>query len=98
VESLWTTLGVVAVVLIVVFVLIALFLGIKLVRKHRQVHRPDTPVPTKVAYWLSLIYTVFPFDLLPDPVYFDDIVVLTGGLIYVSRSLTKKTRDDRQLD
>ncbi len=97
-ESLWTTLGVVAVVVIIVFVLVALFLLVKLIRKHRQVHQPGTPVPTKVAYWLSLAYTVFPFDLLPDPVYFDDIVVLTGGLIYVSRSLTKKTREDRELD
>lgn len=87
-----------AVVLIAVFVLIALFLVVKLVRKHRQVHRPDTPVPTKVAYWISLVYAVFPIDLLPDPVYFDDIVVLIGGLIYVSRSLTKKARNDRQLD
>ncbi|MGW4832995.1 YkvA family protein [Amycolatopsis japonica] len=97
-ESLWTTLGVVAVVVIIAFVLITLFLLVKLVRKHRQVHRPDTPVPTKVTYWLSLAYTVFPFDLLPDPVYFDDIVVLAGGLIYVSKSLTKKTREARRSD
>ncbi|WP_235783786.1 YkvA family protein [Amycolatopsis orientalis] len=87
-----------AIVVLVVLVLAALFLVIKLVRKHRQVHRPDTPVPTKIAYWLSLVYTVFPFDLLPDPIYFDDIVVLTGGLIYVGKSLNKKTRDDRRLD
>ncbi|MEV7552140.1 DUF1232 domain-containing protein [Amycolatopsis sp. NPDC089917] len=97
-ESLWATLGVVAVVVIIVFVLVALFLAVKLVRKHRQVHQPDTPVPAKVAYWLSLAYTVFPFDLLPDPVYFDDIVVLTGGLIYVSKSLTRKTREAGQPD
>ncbi len=97
-DSLPATLGVVAIVVLVVLVLAALFLVIKLVRKHRQVHRPDTPVPTKIAYWLSLVYTVFPFDLLPDPIYFDDIVVLTGGLIYVGKSLNKKTRDDRRLD
>ncbi|WET82424.1 DUF1232 domain-containing protein [Amycolatopsis sp. QT-25] len=97
-ESLWTTLGVVAVVLAIVFVLFALFLVVKLVRKHRQVHRPDTPVPTKVAYWLSLVYTVFPLDLLPDPVYVDDILVLAGGLIYVGKSLGKKTRDDHRPD
>ncbi|WP_410653782.1 YkvA family protein [Amycolatopsis sp. cmx-4-54] len=97
-ESLWTTLGVVALVVVVVLVLVALFLVVKLVRKHRQVHQPGTPVPTKVAYWISLAYTVFPFDLLPDPVYIDDIVVLTSGLFYVSRSLTKKARDDRRAE
>ncbi|QXV55762.1 YkvA family protein [Amycolatopsis sp. TNS106] len=97
-ESLWTTLGVVAVVVVIVLVLVALFLVAKLVRKHRQVHQPGTPVPTKAAYWVSLAYTVFPFDLLPDPVYFDDIVVLASGLVYVSRSLTKKARDDRPVE
>ncbi len=97
-ESLWTTLGVVAVVVVAVLVVVALFLVVKLVRKHREVHQPGTPVPTKVAYWVSLAYTVFPFDLLPDPVYFDDIVVLSSGLIFVSRSLTKKARDDRRAD
>ncbi|RSN25568.1 hypothetical protein DMC61_27720 [Amycolatopsis sp. WAC 04169] len=97
-ESLWTTLGVVAVVVVVILVLVALFLVVKLVRKHRQVHQPGTPVPTKVAYWVSLAYTVFPFDLLPDPVYFDDIVILAGGLVYVSKSLTKKARDERRAE
>ncbi|WP_414942519.1 YkvA family protein [Amycolatopsis sp. cmx-11-51] len=87
-----------AVVVVAVLVVVALFLVVKLVRKHREVHQPGTPVPTKVAYWVSLAYTVFPFDLLPDPVYFDDIVVLSSGLIFVSRSLTKKARDDRRAD
>ncbi|GAA2983726.1 YkvA family protein [Actinokineospora diospyrosa] len=87
-DSLWTWLG----LLVVVLVLIAVVLVVMLVRKHRRVHQPDTPVPTKVAYWLSLAYTAFPIDVLPDPVYFDDIVVLTSGLIYVSTSLRRKDR------
>jgi uncharacterized membrane protein YkvA (DUF1232 family) len=93
-DELLADLGVVAIVLVVVLILGALFLVVRLVRKHKRVHQPGTPVPTKVAYWLSLIYTVVPVDLLPDPVYFDDIVVLTGGLIYVTRSLRSQRQDD----
>ncbi|SER30264.1 Protein of unknown function [Actinokineospora terrae] len=93
VDSLWTGLGVVAVVVVVVLVLVALFLAYRLIRKHRQVNQPDTPMPTKVAYWLSLAYTVFPVDALPDPIYLDDIAVLTGSLIYVTTTLRKKDKD-----
>ncbi len=92
-ESPLSSLGTAAVVLIVVLVLVALLLLISLVRKHRKVHRPDTPVPTKVAYWVSLVYTVFPIDALPDPIYADDIVVLASGLVFVSRSLRRQARD-----
>lgn len=84
------TLGVFAIVVVVLLVAVALFLLFKLVRKHKQVHQPGTPVPTKAAYWVSLAYTVFPIDLLPDPIYLDDIVVLVGGLMYVGSSLRKR--------
>lgn len=91
-DNLLATFGVIAVVLIAVLVLVACFLVFRLVRKHKQVHRPGTPVPTKAAYWLSLAYTAFPVDLLPDPIYFDDIVVLASGLIYVTQSLRRQSR------
>lgn len=89
--DLLAALGVIAIVLVVVLILIALFLVFQLVRKHRKVHQAGTPVQTKVAYWLSLAYTVFPLDLLPDPIYFDDIVALTTGLLYVTRSLRRQS-------
>ncbi|GLW95005.1 YkvA family protein [Actinokineospora globicatena] len=89
-DSLLNNLGTVAIVLIVVLIVIAVVLVVALVRKHRRVHQPDTPVPTKVAYWLSLAYTALPVDVLPDPIYFDDIVVLTSGLLFVSTSLRRK--------
>ena len=95
-DTLLSTLGVIAIGLVIILVLVVLFLIFMLVRKHRQVHQQHIPVSTKVAYWLSLVYTVFPVDLLPDPVYFDDIVVLISGLIYVNTSLRRQNR--RQLN
>ncbi len=89
-------LGVAAVVLAVVLGVVALVLAVLMVRRYRLVRRPETPFPTKFAFWSSLVYAVFPIDLLPDPVYLDDIGVLTGGLLYVSASLRKRYGSGRR--
>jgi hypothetical protein len=47
------------------------------------------------VFWGALIYTIFPIDLLPDPIYLDDVGVLGGALIYLSR-LAMKARQNRQ--
>ena len=89
--------GVVLVIAVVVAVasgLVAAFLLVKLVKKHREVNRPDTPFPVKFVYYASLVYAIFPIDLLPDPALIDDIGVLAGALLYVSRAV-KKLRDRR---
>ncbi|MEO3928708.1 YkvA family protein [Micromonosporaceae bacterium B7E4] len=39
----------------------------------------------KVAFYGALIYTVLPVDLLPDPIYLDDMGILTGALLYLTR-------------
>lgn len=79
----------IALSLVIVLVMVVLFLIFLLVRKYRLVRRPETPFSTKFAFWSSLAYTIFPLDLLPDPIYLDDVGVLLGGLIYVSTSLRK---------
>ena len=43
----------------------------------------------KFALWGAIIYTIFPIDLLPDPIYLDDVGVLGGALIYLSRLAVK---------
>ena len=48
------------------------------------------------VFWGALIYTIFPIDLLPDPIYLDDVGVLGGALIYLSR-LAVKARASRQV-
>ncbi|SCL25165.1 Protein of unknown function [Micromonospora nigra] len=39
----------------------------------------------KVAFYGALAYAVLPVDLLPDPVYLDDMGVLAAALIYLTR-------------
>jgi hypothetical protein len=48
----------------------------------------------KVAFYGALAYTILPVDLLPDPVYLDDMGVLAGALIYLTR-LAQKHRAAR---
>jgi hypothetical protein len=38
------------------------------------------PIGNKLAFWGALLYVVSPVDLLPDPVYLDDIGVLMLAL------------------
>ncbi|MFJ6755112.1 MULTISPECIES: DUF1232 domain-containing protein [unclassified Streptomyces] len=41
------------------------------------------PLRDKALFWVAVIYTVSPVDLIPDPVYLDDI----GLLLLALRSL-----------
>ena len=45
----------------------------------------------KVAFYGSLLYTIFPIDLLPDPIYLDDMGVLAAALIYLT-NLARRRR------
>jgi uncharacterized membrane protein YkvA (DUF1232 family) len=49
----------------------------------------------KWVIWGAILYTIFPIDLLPDPIYLDDVGVLGGALIYLTR-LAVKARQQRQ--
>lgn len=92
--------GLVLVIVVVVVVtgLVCAFLLVKLVKKHRQVNQPDTPLPAKFAYYAAIVYAIFPVDLLPDPVLVDDIGILLGALLYVSRVVKKlQGRPERSL-
>jgi uncharacterized membrane protein YkvA (DUF1232 family) len=44
----------------------------------------------KIAFYGALIYTIFPVDLLPDPIYLDDMGVLAGALVYLTRLVQKR--------
>ncbi|SBT51253.1 YkvA family protein [Micromonospora auratinigra] len=43
----------------------------------------------KFAFYGALIYTILPVDLLPDPIYLDDMGVLAGTLFYLGRLVAK---------
>ncbi|MET4926427.1 YkvA family protein [Streptomyces sp. PSRA5] len=75
------TLVVAAVVVAVVSMLVAtIVLFVKVFRTRRLLREAGVPLTNRAAYWGALIYVVSPVDLLPDPVYLDDIGVLLLAL------------------
>jgi hypothetical protein len=44
----------------------------------------------KIAFYGSLLYTFFPIDILPDPIYLDDMAVMGGALFYLTRLAHKR--------
>ncbi|MGH4033475.1 YkvA family protein [Actinomycetota bacterium Odt1-20B] len=71
---------VIAGVLLVVAAGFALVLLLRLLRARRVLRDAGVPVENKLAFWGALIYVISPVDLLPDPVYLDDIGVLLLAL------------------
>jgi hypothetical protein len=42
------------------------------------------------AFWGAMAYTIFPIDILPDPIYLDDMAVLGAALVYLTRLVQQK--------
>ncbi|WP_329612220.1 DUF1232 domain-containing protein [Streptomyces brevispora] len=71
--------------------LTAVIAGVLLVRVFRArklLVDAGIPLHNKALVWAAVIYTVSPIDLLPDPVYLDDI----GFLMLALRSLHAAAR------
>ncbi|WP_345647243.1 YkvA family protein [Streptomyces tremellae] len=58
----------------------AVVLAVRLVRARRALRRAGLPAGRRWVFWAALVYLVLPTDLLPDPVYLDDIGVLLLAL------------------
>lgn len=71
------------VVLALVTAVIAVRVLLKLVRARRLLKATGMPLSTKAMFWGSIVYLVWPVDLLPDPIYLDDI----GFLLLALRSV-----------
>lgn len=80
-EVTWVVAG--CVVLAVVTAVVAVRLLLRLVRARRVLKSSGIPLSTKAMFWGSVAYLVWPVDLLPDPVYLDDI----GFLLLALRSV-----------
>ncbi|MFF4142372.1 DUF1232 domain-containing protein [Streptomyces sp. NPDC001698] len=52
----------------------------RLVRTRRELRRAGLPTGPRWVFWGAVLYLVLPTDLLPDPVYLDDIGVLLLAL------------------
>ena len=82
-------LGVLAFLVLATLLGIAIYLLVKLLRLFSVVRSEAMPVAGKLSFWAALAYTVFPVDVLLDPVYLDDIGVLSGALAFVTHLATK---------
>ncbi|MFF6999909.1 YkvA family protein [Streptomyces sp. NPDC008313] len=80
-SSTWATPVVVAVVVLGAAALaVAVALLVRLVRTRRELRRAGLPSGPRWIFWGAVLYAVLPTDLLPDPVYLDDIGVLLLAL------------------
>jgi hypothetical protein len=84
----WIAIGVAVALIGVVTLFFAIRLIIKLFATKRMMGELGTG--SKIAFWGALLYTVFPIDLLPDPIYLDDMAVLGGALALLTSQLRKR--------
>ncbi|MEU5047077.1 MULTISPECIES: YkvA family protein [Streptomyces] len=75
-----TALIVVVAVLAALALAVAVGLLVRLVRTRRGLRRAGLPTGPRWVFWGALLYLVLPTDLVPDPVYLDDIGVLLLAL------------------
>ncbi len=85
----WIILGVVVGVIAVVTLVWAIRLILRLVAVRRTLG--TLGAKGQVVFWGALIYTIFPIDILPDPIYLDDIGVLGGALWFLTRLARKQS-------
>jgi uncharacterized membrane protein YkvA (DUF1232 family) len=72
-------------VLAAVTLVIAVKLCVRLFRTKRLLTEAGVPLQGKLAFWAAVAYLICPVDLLPDPIFIDDI----GFLLLALRSLDK---------
>ena len=87
-SGIWILLGVVVVIIAVITLAFSLRLVFKLVRIKRELH--NLGASGKWVFWGAMAYLVFPIDILPDPIYLDDMAVLGGALLFLTRLLKKQ--------
>ncbi|MFI8434771.1 DUF1232 domain-containing protein [Streptomyces sp. NPDC079020] len=68
---------------------VAAVLLVRVVRARKLLLAAGIPLRDKALVWAAVIYTVSPVDLLPDPVYLDDI----GFLMLALRALHAAASD-----
>ncbi|SEB74673.1 Protein of unknown function [Streptomyces sp. 2131.1] len=61
---------------------------VRVLKARKLLAEAGVPLHNKALVWAAVLYTVSPVDLLPDPVYLDDI----GFLLLALRSLHSAAR------
>ncbi|GAA4789643.1 YkvA family protein [Streptomyces ziwulingensis] len=88
-----TVVLVVAAVLAAAVLALAVGVLVKLVRTRRELRRAGLPTGPRWVFWGAVLYLVLPTDLVPDPVYLDDIGVLLLALRSLRGSLGARGHD-----
>ncbi|MFG2710723.1 DUF1232 domain-containing protein [Streptomyces goshikiensis] len=70
----------VAVIVALGLAVAAAVLFVRVLKTRRLLVDSGIPLRDKALFWVAVIYTVSPADLIPDPVYLDDIGVLLLAL------------------
>ncbi|MCX4524453.1 MULTISPECIES: YkvA family protein [unclassified Streptomyces] len=73
----------VAVIVALGLAVAAAVLLVRVLKARRLLLDAGIPLRDKALFWVAVIYTVSPADLIPDPVYLDDV----GMLLLALRSL-----------
>jgi uncharacterized membrane protein YkvA (DUF1232 family) len=84
-----------AVSLAAVALCVAVGVLVRLVRTRRDLRKAGLPSGPRWVFWGAVLYFVLPADLVPDPVYLDDIGVLLLALRSVRGSLGERGRGTR---
>ncbi|MEU9293850.1 YkvA family protein [Streptomyces sp. NPDC048266] len=93
-NSLWL---VVAAVVALVMAGYAAVLLVRVFRARRLLLDAGVPLRSKALFWAAVVYTVSPIDLIPDPVYLDDIGVLLVALRALHTAAARSGADREEL-
>ncbi|MFG3489254.1 YkvA family protein [Streptomyces sp. NPDC047972] len=88
---------VVAVVLLLAMAACAAVLLVRVFRARRLLLDAGIPLQSKALFWAAVVYTVSPIDLIPDPVYLDDIGVLLIALRALYGAAGRSGADEKGL-
>ncbi|MFF8479790.1 YkvA family protein [Streptomyces antibioticus] len=81
-----TTLVVIGAALAAALLSGAVLVLVRLVRARQNLRRAGLPTGPRWIFWGAVAYFVLPADVLPDPVYLDDIGVLLLALRSMRRT------------
>ncbi|WP_330241966.1 YkvA family protein [Streptomyces sp. NBC_00525] len=79
---------IIAAVLVLLMLAAVGVLVVRVLKARKLLADAGVPLHNKALVWAAVLYTVSPVDLLPDPVYLDDI----GFLLLALRSLHSAAR------
>jgi hypothetical protein len=84
----WTAVIVLGVIVAVATLIGALVLAVRVWRTRKLLG--ELGAGGKVAFYGALLYTILPVDVLPDPIYLDDMGLLAGALLYLTHLVRKQ--------